>query len=149
VRTCVDIWWLALSKSKSRYDFSFCLKTGEERRRVVHVTSSQRLRGSEAKDGRFNGVGCGTVKVGPNYLSLYVIFFLAHWGILVFCFRYKKNHRVVVGGIPLPPPLALGLHFAKCGRASCLREERRELRDLPNFLKSERMFGWFPYIVNS
>jgi hypothetical protein len=27
--------------------------------------------------------------------------------------------------------------------ASCLREERREVRDLPNLPKSGRMFGWF------
>jgi hypothetical protein len=42
-----------------------------------------RSRGSDAKDGRFDGVGCGTVKVRPNYPSLVVIF-LAHGGILVF-----------------------------------------------------------------
>jgi hypothetical protein len=51
---------------------------------VVHVASSQRLRGSEAKDGRFDGVGCGVVEIGPNYHSLDVIFLLAHMGILVF-----------------------------------------------------------------
>jgi hypothetical protein len=43
---------------------------------VVHVASSWRSRGSEAKDGRFDGVGCGVVKVGPNYPSLDVIFLL-------------------------------------------------------------------------
>jgi hypothetical protein len=51
---------------------------------VVHVASSQRLRGSEAKDGRFNSVGCGAAEVRPNYPSLDVIFILAHRGILVF-----------------------------------------------------------------
>jgi hypothetical protein len=44
---------------------------------------------SEAKDGRFDGVGCGTVEVGLNYPSLDVIFLLAHKGILVFCLCYK------------------------------------------------------------
>jgi hypothetical protein len=34
---------------------------------VVHVASSQRSRGSEAKDSWFDGVGCGAVEVGPNY----------------------------------------------------------------------------------
>jgi hypothetical protein len=53
---------------------------------VVHVAPSQRSRGSEAKDGRFDGVGCSIVKVGPNYHSLDVIFLLVHRGILVFCF---------------------------------------------------------------
>jgi hypothetical protein len=53
---------------------------------VVHVASSQRLRGSEAKNGRFNGVGCGAVEVGSNYPSLVVVFLLAHRGILVFWF---------------------------------------------------------------
>jgi hypothetical protein len=45
---------------------------------------SQRSRGSEAKDGRFDGVGCSSVEVEPNYPSLDVIFLLAHRGILVF-----------------------------------------------------------------
>jgi hypothetical protein len=45
---------------------------------VVHVVSSRRSRGSEAKDGRFDGVGCDIVKVGPNYPSLDVIFLLSH-----------------------------------------------------------------------
>jgi hypothetical protein len=51
---------------------------------VVHVASSQRSRGSEATDGRFDGVGCDTMEVEPNYPSLDVIFLLAHRGILVF-----------------------------------------------------------------
>jgi hypothetical protein len=56
---------------------------------VVHVASSQRSRGSEAKDDRFDGVGCGAAEVGPNCLLLDVIFLLAHRGILVFYFHYK------------------------------------------------------------
>jgi hypothetical protein len=51
---------------------------------VVHVASSWRSHGSEVKDGRLNGVGCGVVEVRPNYPSLNVIFMLAHRGILVF-----------------------------------------------------------------
>jgi hypothetical protein len=51
---------------------------------VVHVASSQRSRESEVKDGRFDGVKCGTVEVRPNYPSLDVIFLLPHMGILVF-----------------------------------------------------------------
>jgi hypothetical protein len=38
------------------------------------MASSQRSRGSEAKDDRFDGIRCGAVKVGPNYPSLDVIF---------------------------------------------------------------------------
>jgi hypothetical protein len=53
------------------------------------MASLRRLHGSESKDGRFDGVGCGIVEVGPNYLSLDIIFLLAHKGILVFCFHYK------------------------------------------------------------
>jgi hypothetical protein len=30
-----------------------------------------------------------------------------------------------------------------------LREERREVRDLPDYPKSGRMFGWFPHLVES
>jgi hypothetical protein len=53
---------------------------------VLHVASSRRSRGSEAKDGQFNGVACSAVEVGPNYPSLVVIFLLAHRDILVFWF---------------------------------------------------------------
>jgi hypothetical protein len=83
---------------------SFASKLAEERRQVVHVASSWRSRGSEAKDDRFDDIGCGAVKVEPNYPSLDVIFLLAHMSILVFYFCYKLTHRVVVGGIPPSPP---------------------------------------------
>jgi hypothetical protein len=56
---------------------------------VVHVASSQKSLGSEAKDGQFDDVGCDAVEVGPNYHSLDVIFLLDHRDILVFCFYYK------------------------------------------------------------
>jgi hypothetical protein len=51
---------------------------------MVHVASSQRSRGREAKDGQFNGVRCVAVEVGPNYPSVVVVFILAHKGIQVF-----------------------------------------------------------------
>jgi hypothetical protein len=65
---------------------SFASKLVKERQRVVHVASLWRSCGSEAKDGQFDGVGCGVVEVRPNYPSLDVIFLLAHRGILVFWF---------------------------------------------------------------
>jgi hypothetical protein len=45
---------------------------------MVQVASSRRSHGSEAKDGRFDGVGCGATEVGPNYPYFVVIFILAH-----------------------------------------------------------------------
>jgi hypothetical protein len=48
---------------------------------VVHVASSSRSRGSEAEDGRFNGVECGIVEVRQKYPSLAVIFFSVCRGI--------------------------------------------------------------------
>jgi hypothetical protein len=68
---------------------SFASKLAKVQWRMVHVASSRRSCGSEAKDGRFDGVGCGAAKVGPNYPSLVIVFFLDHRGILVFCFCYK------------------------------------------------------------
>jgi hypothetical protein len=65
---------------------SFSLKLANERRWVVHVASSRRTRRSEAKDGRFDGVRCGAVEVGPNYPSLDVISILDHMSILIFWF---------------------------------------------------------------
>jgi hypothetical protein len=52
----------------------------------VHVASSRRSRGSEAKDDRFDIVECGVVEVGPNYPSLVKIFLFVHIDILVFWF---------------------------------------------------------------
>jgi hypothetical protein len=54
---------------------SFALKLVKERQRVVHVASSWRSRGSEAKDDQFNVVECGVVEVGPNYPLLDAISF--------------------------------------------------------------------------
>jgi hypothetical protein len=65
---------------------SFASKLEKEQWWVVHVASSWRSCGSETKDGQFNGVSCGAVKVGPNYSSLVVIFLLTHRHILVFWF---------------------------------------------------------------
>ena len=76
---------LRLEASRARVS-QFGLKTGGGAAWMVHVASSRRSRGSEAKDGRFDGVGCGAAQVGPNYPSLDVIFLLAHRGILVFWF---------------------------------------------------------------
>jgi hypothetical protein len=42
---------------------------------MVHVASSWRSRGSEVKDGRFDGVGCNAAQIGPNYSYLVVILF--------------------------------------------------------------------------
>jgi hypothetical protein len=47
--------------------FSFASKLVKERRRVVHTTSLQRSRESEAKDGRFDGSGCSTTKIRQKY----------------------------------------------------------------------------------
>jgi hypothetical protein len=38
------------------------------------MASSQRSHGSEAKDSRFDGFGCGVEEVRPNYPPLDVIF---------------------------------------------------------------------------
>jgi hypothetical protein len=61
---------------------------------VVHLASSQRSRGSEVKDGRFDDVGYGAVKVKPNYHSLDVIFLLPYRDILVFVFTLNRITRV-------------------------------------------------------
>jgi hypothetical protein len=53
-----------------------------------------------------------------------VIFVLAHSGILVFSFPINRTPRV--GGEASTQPSTLGFHFARCGCASCLIEERRE-----------------------
>jgi hypothetical protein len=50
---------------------------------------------------------------------------------------------------PSPNPLALGFILLGVVCASCLREERREVRDLYNLSKIRRMFEWIPHLVDS
>jgi hypothetical protein len=66
---------------------NFVPKLAVERWRMVHVASSRRSRGREAKDSRFDSIGCGAVEVRPSYPSVVVAFILPHMGILVFCFH--------------------------------------------------------------
>jgi hypothetical protein len=58
------------------------------------MTSLRRSRGCKAKDCRFDGIGCSTFEVAPNYPSLDVTFLLAHRGILVFSFPINRTPRV-------------------------------------------------------
>jgi hypothetical protein len=60
------------------------LNTGGGAAWMVHVASSRRSGGSEAEDGRVDGVGCGAVEVRRKYPLIVVIYFLAHRSILVF-----------------------------------------------------------------
>jgi hypothetical protein len=63
----------------SRYSSLLRLKTSRAR-----VFQFYRSCGSEAKDDRFDGVGCGAVKVRRKYPSLVIISFSACRAILVF-----------------------------------------------------------------
>jgi hypothetical protein len=68
-----------------RLGFSyFASNLPAEQRRMVHVASLWRSHRSEGKASRFDGIGCGVVKVGPNYPLLDIILFLVHIDILIF-----------------------------------------------------------------
>jgi hypothetical protein len=82
---------------------------------MVHMASSWRSRESDMKDGRFNGVSCGAVKVRSTYPLLVVVFLLAHKCILVFWFSLYIEPHGCYGRYPSPTHLSLGLHFARCG----------------------------------
>jgi hypothetical protein len=71
---------------------------------LVHVASSRWSCGSEAKDGRLDGVGYGAVEVRSNYHSLDVILLLAHSGILVLCFTINRT-QMIDGGASVQPSL--------------------------------------------
>jgi hypothetical protein len=73
---------------------SFASKLVKNQPQVVHVASSRRSHGCEAKDGWFDGVGCDVVEVRPYYTLLDVIFLFAHSGILVFSFPINRISRV-------------------------------------------------------
>jgi hypothetical protein len=74
---------LHLEASRARVSQS-SLKTGGGTMQTVHVALLWRSCGSEAKDGRSDGVRCGAVQVRRKYPSLAVISFSARMGILVF-----------------------------------------------------------------
>jgi hypothetical protein len=132
--------------------FQFCLKTdkGEmvsgARDIIAEVTWMWNKRWS-VRWHRYD-----IVEVEPNYPTLNVIFVLAHRGIVVFSFSINRTPRVG-GEASIQPSLSHPLCFRflfllMCGCASCLRGERRRVRDLPKLLKSRTMFGWFSHIVN-
>jgi hypothetical protein len=79
---------------------------------VVHVASSQRLRGCEAKDGQFDGVGCVALEIRPNHHSLDVIFLLSHRSILAF-----RHHS---------PTPSYSCFLRGVGMLHGVRKERRE-----------------------
>jgi hypothetical protein len=54
-----------------------------------------------------------------------------------------------MAGIPLPTPWLYVFILLGVVCDSCLSEEMREVRCLPNLLKSGRIFGWFPHHVDS
>jgi hypothetical protein len=65
--------------------FQFPSKLAEERRRVVHVASSWRLREDEIKDGRVDA----TTYILLFYPNFVIFFVLGHKGSLVISFSYK------------------------------------------------------------
>jgi hypothetical protein len=69
--------------------FQFCYKIGEGVTTSAACGIIMELRESEAKDGRFDGIGCNEAKIRRNNPSLAVISLLAHMGIVVFYFCYK------------------------------------------------------------
>jgi hypothetical protein len=69
---------LHLKASQARVSQS-SLKTGGDATRMVHVASSRRLHGDEAKDRWVDAMGC----IGLFYPSLIVFFVLGHKGSLV------------------------------------------------------------------
>jgi hypothetical protein len=114
---------------------------------MVHVASSRMSCGDEAEDGRVDATGY----IRLFYPNFVVFVILDHNDSLVISFLINRTQRVGGEAIIHPSlshPYALGLHFGRCGCVSCLREERREERDLPNLLKIGRMFGWFPHLVD-
>jgi hypothetical protein len=60
---------------------------------VVHMTSSQRSRGDEAKDGRVDVMDC----IGLFYPIFAIFVVLDHKGSLVICFPINRTPRV--GGV--------------------------------------------------
>jgi hypothetical protein len=112
---------------------------------MVHVASSRISCGDEPEDRRVDVMGC----IGlfyPNFAVFIVLGYKAVWP-LVFLYIGPQGlvERIKYSAIPLPRPSLRSLFLLRCGYASCFREERREVRDLPNLAKSGRMFLWFPH----
>jgi hypothetical protein len=118
---------------------------------VVHVASSWRSRGCEAKDGRFDGVGCGAVEVGPNYPSLDVIFFLAHRGIVVFSFPLNRIQDLVGRqAFSHPSPTSsYSLFLRGVGVLHGVREEMRETEKSVQSFKEWEDVVTFQHLIDS
>jgi hypothetical protein len=115
------------------------------------MVSSWRSRENEAKDDWFDGVGCGAVKVRPNYPSLDIIFLLAYRGILVFYFTINRTPRVG-GDTSIQPslshPLAM-VTFSEIWVCFIVYVRKGEKVRYPsNPPKSGRMLWWFSHLVN-
>jgi hypothetical protein len=88
---------------------------------VIHMASSWRSRGSEEKNGQFDGIRCGAVKVRPNYPWL--LWEAKKWSVLSQNFYFSPLghsnlsvftiNRIIVllWEVSLSHPLTLGLHF--------------------------------------
>jgi hypothetical protein len=79
---------LHLEASRARVSQS-SLKTSGGAVQMVHVSSSWRSRGDEAKDGRVNAMGC-IILFYPNFVVFVV---LVHNGSLVISFSINRTPR--------------------------------------------------------
>jgi hypothetical protein len=102
------------------------LKTGVGAAQMVHVTSSSRSCGDEAKDGWVDAMGC----IGLFYPNFAIFVLLGHKGSLVISFPIKRPLRVdgedqaFSHPSPTPKPKLL---FERCGCASwCKKGEERK-----------------------
>jgi hypothetical protein len=71
---------LNVEASRARV-FQFASKLAKTRQRVVHVTSSRRLRWSQVKDGQIDTTGC----IGSFYPAFVIFIILGPTDGLVFC----------------------------------------------------------------
>jgi hypothetical protein len=70
--------------------FQSSLKTGGGAMRMVHVATSRRSRGDEAKDERVDATGC----IGPFYHNFTVFIVLGHKDSLIISFTINRTPKV-------------------------------------------------------
>jgi hypothetical protein len=117
---------------------SFTLKLAEERWQVMHMASSRTWKWSKRRSVRWRRVWRSESQTKLPFIRYNFLFSPQGPSSLLF-FTINRT-KGLLWEDPSPTLFDLGLYFARCGCASCLREDRREVRDLSNLLKSGRMF---------
>jgi hypothetical protein len=118
----------------SRARVSQCsLKTGRAMVRMVHVASSRRSCGDEAKDGQVDAMSC----IGHFYPNFAIFIVLGHKGTLLISFPINRTPRAsgeATVQSSLSHPLAI-VAFKRCGSATWCKRGKERKWEIPPIIQ--------------